>query len=77
MSFFAIGQSQVEPDMQAQVLSLLQSVGIAPLANRLSLQLWFLLSRAWCVLIALSGPFVPTGMNIKSPRSGTPVSVFG
>jgi DHA3 family macrolide efflux protein-like MFS transporter len=74
--FFAIIQSRVEPDMQARVLSLVQSVGagVAPLgllvagpvSDRLGLQPWFLLGGSMCVLIALAGLFIPAVMNIEA-----------
>ncbi|MBN1920010.1 MAG: MFS transporter [Anaerolineae bacterium] len=85
--FFAIIQSQVEPDMQGRVLSLLQSVGAGavPLgllvagltADYLSIQFWFLLSGSLCILIALSGPFVPAVMNIEAPCSGASIATPG
>ncbi len=76
--FFAIIQSRVEPEMQARVLSLLQSIGAGvvplgllvagPVSDRLGIQPWFLLGGALCVLIALSGLFVPAVMNIEATR---------
>jgi MFS transporter, DHA3 family, macrolide efflux protein len=80
--FFAILQSQVEPEMQARVLSLLQSIGAGavplgllvsgPVSDRLGIQLWFLLSGSLCVLLALSGLFIPAVVNFESSR---PVSL--
>lgn len=76
--FFAIVQSNVEPDMQARVFSLLSSVGGAmapvglmiagPLADRFGIQAWFLLGGALCILMAVAGLFIPAVMNIESPR---------
>lgn len=74
--FFAIIQSRVEPDMQARVFSLVQSVGTGvvplgllvagPVSDQLGIQPWFLLGGSLCVLIALSSLFVPAVMNIES-----------
>jgi DHA3 family macrolide efflux protein-like MFS transporter len=73
--FFAIIQSNVEPDLQARVFSLLQSVGTAavplgllvagPLADQLGIQAWFLLGGTLCVSMGLVGLFMPSVMNIE------------
>jgi len=78
--FFAVIQSTVEPDMQARMFSLLSSVGggiapiglmiAGPVADRVGIQVWFLLGGALCVLMAIAGLFLPVVMNIeeKKPR---------
>jgi len=73
--FFAILQSTVEPDMQARVFSLLSSVGtgIAPLglmiagpvADRIGIQAWFLFGGVLCILMAVTGLFIPAVMNME------------
>jgi len=76
--FQAIIQSRVEPDMQARVLSLLQSVGAGvaplgllaagPISDRFGIQPWFLMAGLLCILIAVSGLLVPAVMNIETAR---------
>jgi DHA3 family macrolide efflux protein-like MFS transporter len=73
--FFALIQSTVEPDMQARIFSLLSSVGtgIAPLglmvagpvADRVGIQAWFLLGGVLCILMAMTGLFIPAVMNME------------
>jgi len=73
--FFAIIQSNVEPDMQARVFSLLSSVGTAmvpiglivagPVSDQAGIQVWFLLGGSLCVLMGLAGLFNPVVMNIE------------
>ena len=73
--FFAIIQSNVEPDMQARVFSLLSSVGTAmvpiglivagPVSDQVGIQVWFLLGGSLCVLMGLAGLFNPVVMNIE------------
>jgi DHA3 family macrolide efflux protein-like MFS transporter len=73
--YFAVVQSTVEPDMQARIFSLLSSVGtgIAPLglmiagpvADRVGIQAWFLLGGVLCILMAVTGLFIPAVMNIE------------
>lgn len=73
--FFAIIQSNVEPDMQARVFSLLSSVGTAmvpiglivagPVSDQAGIQVWFLLGGSLCVLMGLVGLFNPVVMNIE------------
>jgi DHA3 family macrolide efflux protein-like MFS transporter len=77
--FFAIIQSNVEPDMQARVFSLLSSIGTAmvpiglmiagPVADRVGIPAWFLLGGSLCVLMGVSGLFIPALMNIEEKRS--------
>ena len=73
--FFAIIQSQVEPDMQARVFSLLSSVGggmapvglmiAGPVSDQLGIQAWFLLGGAACVLMGVMGLFIPAVMQLE------------
>jgi MFS transporter, DHA3 family, macrolide efflux protein len=77
--FFAVIQSTVEPDMQARVFSLLGSVGGAmaplglmiagPVADRVGIQAWFLLGGVLCILMGVTGLFIPAVMNIESRRT--------
>jgi DHA3 family macrolide efflux protein-like MFS transporter len=85
--FVAIIQTRGEPQMQARVLSLVQSVGTGvvplgllvagPVADRIGIQPWFLLGGILCVTIGLAGFFVPAVVNIESTplKSGAHVSV--
>jgi DHA3 family macrolide efflux protein-like MFS transporter len=73
--FFAVIQSNVEPDMQARVFSLLSSVGTGftplglviagPFADRVGIQAWFLLGGILCILMAVTGLFIPAVMNME------------
>lgn len=79
--FFAIIQSDVEPDVQARVMTLLSSVGgaIAPLglmiagpvAERAGIQAWFLLGGSLCILMGVSGLLIPAVMNIEEKRASS------
>lgn len=81
--FFAIIQATVEPEMQARVFALLSSVGtgIAPLglaiagpvADRLGMQAWFLLGGVLCVVMGVSGLFIPAVLHIEETQAGTRV----
>jgi DHA3 family macrolide efflux protein-like MFS transporter len=74
--FFAMIQTTVEPDIQARIFSLLNSVGAGmvpvglmvagPVSDQISIQVWFLFGGLLCVLIAFSGLFIPAVMNIES-----------
>ena len=80
--FFALIQSTVEPDMQARIFSLLNSVGtgVVPLglliagqvADRVAIQAWFLLGGILCILMAVTGFFIPAVMNME--KKGIPLS---
>ena len=86
--FFAIVQSTVEPDMQARIFSLLSSVGGAmaplglmiagPVADRAGIQAWFLLGGLLCILMAVTGLFIPAVMNIekKCGVSSDPLNII-
>ena len=74
--FYAMVQTIVEPDMQARIFSLLNSVGTAmvpigllvagPVADRFSIQIWFLFGGLLCILMAICGLFIPAVMQIES-----------
>jgi DHA3 family macrolide efflux protein-like MFS transporter len=76
--FFAIIQSNVEPDMQARVFSLLSSLGTGitplglmiagPVSDKIGIQAWFLFGGALCVLMAVASLFVPALMKIEDKR---------
>jgi DHA3 family macrolide efflux protein-like MFS transporter len=73
--FFAVIQSQVEPEMQARIFSLLSSVGggmapvglmiAGPVSDRLGIQAWFLLGGTACVLMGVTGLFIPAVMQLE------------
>jgi DHA3 family macrolide efflux protein-like MFS transporter len=77
--FFAVIQSNVEPDMQARIFSLLTSVGTGmvplglliagPVADHLGIQAWFFLGGALCIFISVICLFIPAVMNIEEKRS--------
>ncbi len=74
--FYAMIQTTVEPDMQARTFSLLNSVGVAmvpigllvagPVADRFSIQVWFMFGGLLCILMAVAGLFIPAVMQIES-----------
>jgi DHA3 family macrolide efflux protein-like MFS transporter len=80
--FFAVIQSTVAPDMQARVFSLLTSVGTGivplglmiagPVADRVGIQAWFLLGGTLCILMAVTGLFIPVVMNME--KKANPLS---
>ena len=71
----AVMQATVAPDMQARVFSLLGSLasGMAPIgliiagpiSDNLGIQTWFLLGGSLCILMAVTGLFIPALMNIE------------
>jgi len=83
--FYAMIQTIVEPDMQARIFSLLNSVGVAmvpigllvagPVADRFSIQIWFLFGGLLCILMAICGLFIPAVMQIESPDTTMPRDV--
>ncbi len=83
--FYAMIQTIVEPDMQARVFSLLSSAGAAmvpigllvagPVADRFSIQVWFLFGGLVCILMAICGFFVPAVMQIESRETPMPSEV--
>ncbi|MGD8585545.1 MAG: MFS transporter, partial [Chloroflexota bacterium] len=83
--FYAMIQTIVEPDMQARIFSLLSSVGTAmvpigllvagPVADRFSIQVWFLFGGLLCILMAIGGLFIPAVMQIESRDSTMPADV--
>jgi MFS transporter, DHA3 family, macrolide efflux protein len=83
--FYAMIQTNVEPDMQARIFSLLNSAGTAmvpiglliagPVADRFSTQVWFLFGGLLCILMAVCGLFVPAVMQIESRNTPMPGDV--
>jgi len=79
---FGVMQATVAPDMQARVFSLLGSMasGMAPiglliagpLSDKLGIQTWFLLGGSICILMAVTGLFIPALRNIESESQTTP-----
>ena len=83
--FYAMIQTIVEPDMQARIFSLLNSFGAAmvpvgllvagPVADRFSIQVWFLFGGLLCILMAIGGLFIPAVMQIESRDTAMPGDV--
>ena len=77
--FFAIIQSNVEPDMQARIFSLLWSVGsgmaplglmiAGPVSEQFGIQAWFFAGGLLCVLMAVASLMIPAVINIEEKRS--------
>jgi DHA3 family macrolide efflux protein-like MFS transporter len=75
---FAVMQSTVAPDMQARVFSLLSSaaagmspIGLliaGPLSDKFGIQTWFMLGGTICLLMAVTGFFIPALKNIEAER---------
>ena len=78
---FAVMQSTVAPDMQARVFSLLGSAAAAmspvglliagPLSDKFGIQTWFLLGGTICLLMAVSGFFIPALKHIEAERQNS------
>ena len=76
---FAVIQLTVEPDMQARILSLLMSVSMGmtpigllvagPAADRFGIQAWFLIAGLLCIVMGMTGMFIPAVMNIEAKRN--------
>ena len=72
---FAVIQSTVEPEMQARVISLLTSVcgAMSPIglmiagatSDKLGIQTWFFIGGLFCVLMGITGFFIPSVMKIE------------
>jgi len=43
-----------------------------PVADRVGIQAWFLLGGSLCVLMGISGLFIPPVMNIEKERDAVP-----
>lgn len=78
----AVMQTAVAPDMQARVLSLLNSAAMAmaplglalagPLADRISVQTWFIFGGLLCLLAAAAAPFAPSLMSLGETTLSRP-----
>jgi DHA3 family macrolide efflux protein-like MFS transporter len=76
--FYAVIQSTVEPDMQARIFTIMSSVGggmapvglmiAGPVADRAGIQAWFFVGGIVCVLMGVTGLFIPAVMNIEEDR---------
>ncbi len=74
--FFAIIQSNVEPEMQARVFALMSSVGTAmvplglmiagPISDHFSIQSWFLMGGLICILMAIVAMSIPAVVNLEN-----------
>jgi MFS transporter, DHA3 family, macrolide efflux protein len=81
----ALFQSVIRPDMQGRVMSLVSSAATAisplglliagPLSDALGIGVWFWAGGIICILIGISGFFIPAVMNIESNREEAPVTV--
>ncbi len=77
---FAVIQSQVAPDMQGRVFTLMQSAAMAmsplgmaiagPVADWLGVRSWFVVGGAACALMGISALFVPAIMHLEDNRAG-------
>jgi DHA3 family macrolide efflux protein-like MFS transporter len=83
--FIALIQAQVEPSLQARVLSLMSSAGTlmvplglaaaGPVADHFGIQTWFFWGGLLCILMAAAGLACPmiremeTGRNLHAPDS--------
>ncbi len=77
--FYAVIQSAVEPDMQAQIITLLSSIGggmapigliiAGPVADHSGIKTWFFLGGILCVLMSVAGMLIPAVMNIENHQS--------
>lgn len=77
--FFAVIQSKVEPDMQARVLTLMSSVGglmapaglmiAGPVSDQFGIKVWFFLGGILCLLMGVTGFFLPAVLNLDQERS--------
>ncbi len=77
--FFAIIQSRVEPEMQARVLTLMSSVGglmapaglmiAGPVSDQFGIKVWFFLGGILCLLMGVTGFFLPAVLNLDQERS--------
>ena len=84
---FGVMQATVAPEMQARVFSLLGSLasGMAPvgliiagpISDKMGIQTWFLLGGSLCILMAVTGLFIPTLMNIESNQSNDQIITEG
>lgn len=80
----AVIQSTVEPEMQGRVLSLMTSAAGAisplgliiagPVADHLSVSLWYLAGGLICVAMAIGSLFVPALMRMEKGRDGSPTA---
>jgi MFS transporter, DHA3 family, macrolide efflux protein len=76
---FALLQSIVRPDMQGRVMSLVLSIIVAmspislmvagPLADAYGIRLWFWIAGVLCFVVAISGFFIPSVMNIEASHN--------
>jgi DHA3 family macrolide efflux protein-like MFS transporter len=78
----AILQSQVEPDMQGRVFSLIRSGATAmsplslliagPVSDWLGVRTWFYFGGIICILVAVSSFFIPVIMKVEENRKTVP-----
>ena len=81
----ALFQSVIRPDMQGRVMSLVSSAATAisplglliagPLSGALGIGVWFWAGGIICILIGISGFFIPAVMNIENNREEAPIVV--
>jgi DHA3 family macrolide efflux protein-like MFS transporter len=77
--FYAMIQTIVEPDMQARIFSLLNSVGAAmvpiglmiagPVVDHAGIKIWFFAGGILCVLMSVAGLSMPAIINIENRQS--------
>jgi DHA3 family macrolide efflux protein-like MFS transporter len=71
----AILQATVDPQMQGRVFTLIGSLGSAmaplgliiagPVADAIGVQSWYVIGGVACIVIAVTGYFIPALMNIE------------
>ncbi len=72
---FSIVQARVAPEMQGRVFTLINSLAsamsplgmlaAAPVAERFGIRAWFLLGGISCILLAITGLFIPAVVHIE------------
>lgn len=77
---FALVQSNVRPDMQGRVMSLIMSAATAmtplslmvagPLSDAIGIRTWFWFGGLICLLMGIGAFFVPAIMNVENNRNG-------
>ena len=77
---FALVQSNVKPDMQGRVMSLILSAATAmtplsllvagPVSDAIGIRTWFWFGGISCLLIGIGAFFIPAIMNVETNRNG-------
>lgn len=80
----AVMQANVAPEMQGRVMSLMSCMATAitplslaiagPIADRISIQTWYLISGVFCILGGIAGYFIPALMNMEKAHQDAQLS---